>query len=74
MATDTQSRDNDFVNLRIPKQHAQPVRDFMRNHLEELPSQVRNDVQSQLSGWEIGGAGGGGSQGTQQGGQRSSQR
>ena len=74
MAPDTLHRgeDDDFVTLRIPKNQAQPVRDYMRNHLQDFPAPMRNDLQTQLSSWELGSSSGGG--GTQQGGSRSSQR
>lgn len=48
-----QKSDSTFVTLRVPREHAQPVRDLVTDHLTELPIAIRGDVQTQLSGWGI---------------------
>lgn len=48
-----QKTDSTFVTLRVPREHAQPVRDLVTDHLTELPIAIRGDVQTQLSGWGI---------------------
>jgi hypothetical protein len=81
MANDTQAGgtlDREYVTLKIPKESAQPVRDLVRGHLQELPAQIRNDLQTQMNNWEFTGSGtergGGQSGGARSQGTRESQR
>ena len=54
---------DDVVTLTLPRSAAEPVRNMMRNHISELPSNIRPDVQAQLSNWGPSGRTQGGDQG-----------
>ena len=70
MAPNTDGQD--FVTLRVPREHAKPVATMVRGHITELPQEIRNDLQSQLSKW--GDTGAGASGGSQSGSNRETAR
>jgi hypothetical protein len=43
--------EDDYVNLRLPREHATRCGEIIRNHLTEFPQPVRQEIQSQLTDW-----------------------
>jgi hypothetical protein len=44
-------------DLHVPKEYAGPVASCLRNHINELPTEFRNQLQNQLKTWNISGGG-----------------